>query len=58
LTKVFTALWGERVTREEVARQVQISSAELDALVFEVIRDPSEPVSGSAPLEKPRLRLV
>lgn len=39
LRHVFTELWSERITREDVAKRLSIYQEDLDALVFEVMTD-------------------
>ena len=59
LNKVFTALWSEKVTRADVARQLCMSQDDLDALVFKVMvaDQTGEGIDVETP-PGPRLRLI
>lgn len=63
LSKVFAALREDGISRDEVARQLNISKAELNALVFGLVMSPvegglpdGEPRANTS--QKPMLRLV
>ena len=48
--QIFTALWRERVTRDQIAAELKVPAAELDVILHRLTGPASEPGSASAKL--------
>ena len=58
LTKVFRALWTQRVTSEHIARDLSITVSELNKLVFGLVQTPTHGLDQPVPARPPELSIV